>query len=143
MHFATFSHIHILSPAFSNIKHDIIIKQLTSYLLSSLTTSNKRWKRAGSGELPSLIVQKERKKLVLIDALDLHSWHFCKSSQFWQITFWWYIQNSTRSLEIPWDLLWFLEIFRDVMLTMLTLWWDNLKQSETVGDTILKHLEIT
>ena len=73
MHFATFSHIHILSPAFSNIKHDIIIKQLTSYLLSSLTTSNKRWKRAGSGELPSLIVQKERKKLVLIDALDLHS----------------------------------------------------------------------
>ena len=63
MHFATFSHIHILSPAFSNIKHDIIIKQLTSYLLSSLTTSNKRWKRAGSGELPSLIVQKERKKI--------------------------------------------------------------------------------
>ena len=60
MHFATFSHIHILSPAFSNIQHDRIIKQLTSYLLSSLTTSNKRWKRAGSGELPSLIVQEEK-----------------------------------------------------------------------------------
>ena len=89
MHFATFSHIHILSPAFSNIKHDIIIKQLTSYLLSSLTTSNKRWKRAGSGELPSLIVQEEKtQNLVLIDALDLHSWHFCKSSQFGQFTFW-------------------------------------------------------
>ena len=75
MHFATFSHIHILSPAFSNIKHDIIIKQLTSYLLSSLTTSNKRWKRAGSGEIPSLIVQEEKKpkNLVLIDALDLHT----------------------------------------------------------------------
>ena len=61
MHFTTFSHIHILSPAFSHIEHDRIIKQLTSYLLSSLTTSNKRWKRAGSGELPSLIVQKEKK----------------------------------------------------------------------------------
>ena len=44
--------------------------------------------------------EEQVRKLFLLDALDLHTWHltfFCKSSQFGQFTFWLYIQ---RSLDI-------------------------------------------
>ena len=50
MHFATFSHIHILSPAFSHIKHDIIIKQFNilfafqpDYEQQAMEESRFRW----------------------------------------------------------------------------------------------------